>query len=625
MNEQSLFESLEKIKQGIKPNANPVILAPQQSNNLVNRKYINIVWEGSQFVYHSLALVNREICKNIAASEVANLTIIPYEPDTINPDNIPDFKILKENDVRYKEDVSKEIEELPYVWIRHQWPPKAEPPQGAKWILMQPWEFSKLDDRIVPIFEKADEVWTPSNFSRNAFISSGIESDKIQVMPNGINPQLFKPFGNKYPLKTKKKFKFLFVGGTIYRKGIDILIRAYTKTFTNNDEVCLVIKDMLGSTLYKGLTIEDKIKLLQNDPTAPEIEYLNNEMSENEIASLYRACDMFVSTYRGEGFSLPTLEAMASGLPVIVTRGGSTDDFTTEENAWYINSEPILVNTADIKIESNDMCLLEPNFDEVVETLQYVVRHSTINFSQGLIGSYLARKYWTWQKATLKILARLDFLYDIEMAKNAVKVFIDTDDDYLILGEAEWNYIKGKFNTAEQLFILATERGQLDDVHIIHTFNRLAQISMQRDNYIDAYKYVEASIVIDADNPDTLWLKTNIFAAEGKYIEALETINPVVENWNDESKYNSTLGITLEQYILLQGDILFLMEDIEAASQIYEYALKVNNYSAAACYGLGKCFKIAGMPDMAKQMLDFAILYDPSHTSAIEELKDIAF
>ncbi len=625
MNEQSLFESLEKIKQGIKPNDNPVILVPQQSNNLVNGKYINIVWEGSQFVYHSLALVNREICKNIAASEVANLTIIPYEPDTINPDNIPDFKILKENDVRYKEDVSKEIEELPYVWIRHQWPPKAEPPQGAKWILMQPWEFSKLDDRIVPIFEKADEVWTPSNFSRNAFISSGIESDKIQVMPNGINPQLFKPFGNKYPLKTKKKFKFLFVGGTIYRKGIDILIRAYTKTFTNNDEVCLVIKDMLGSTLYKGLTIEDKIKLLQNDPTAPEIEYLNNEMSENEIASLYRACDMFVSTYRGEGFSLPTLEAMASGLPVIVTRGGSTDDFTTEENAWYINSEPILVNTADIKIKSNDMCLLEPNFDEVVETLQYVVRHSTINFSQGLIGSYLARKYWTWQKATLKILARLDFLYDIEMAKNAVKVFIDTDDDYLILGEAEWNYIKGKFNTAEQLFILATERGQLDDVHIIHTFNRLAQISMQRDNYIDAYKYVEASIVIDADNPDTLWLKTNIFAAEGKYIEALETINPVVENWNDESKYNSTLGITLEQYILLQGDILFLMEDIEAASQIYEYALKVNNYSAAACYGLGKCFKIAGMPDMAKQMLDFAILYDPSHTSAIEELKDIVF
>jgi hypothetical protein len=380
---------------------------------------------------------------------------------------------------------------------------------------------------------------------------------------------------------------------------------------------------MLGSTLYQGQTLEDKIKLIQNTPMAPEIEYINNEMSEEEIASLYRACDMFVSTYRGEGFSLPTLEAMASGLPVIVTRGGATDDFTNEENAWYINSKPIVVNATDLNTKNNDMCLLEPDFDEIVNTLQYVCKNSTNNFSKGLIGSYIARKYWTWKKATLKILTRLDFLYNTDMAKNAANIITDTDDDYIILGKAEWNYLKEKIDDAEQLFMLSTERGQLDDKHIIHSFNRLAQISMQKDNYIDAYKYIEASITINADTPDTLWLKTNILAAEGKYIEALETINPVVEKWHDESKYNSTLGITLEEYILLQGDVLFLMEDIEIAAQIYEYALKVNNYSANACYGLGKCFKMVGMLDMAKQMLNFAVEYDANHILAIQELQSI--
>ena len=588
------------------------------------KKHLNIVWEGSQFVYHSLALVNREICKNIAKSEIANLTIIPFENDTFNPDNIPEFKVLKDNDIRYKADVEKEIEDLPYVWIRHQWPPKAEQPQGAKWILMQPWEFSKLDDRFVPIFNNADEIWTPSNFSRNSFINSGIDSNKIQIMPNGINPHLFKPFGDEYPLKTKKKFKFLFVGGTIYRKGIDILIRAYTKIFNSKDDVCLVIKDMLGSTLYQGQTMEDKIKLIQNTPESPEIEYINNEMNEEQIASLYRACDMFVSTYRGEGFSLPTLEAMASGLPVIVTRNGATDDFTTEDNAWYINSKPIAINPTDLHTKNNDMYLLEPDFDEVVNTLEYVVKHSTNNFSQGLIGSYLARKYWTWNRTTLKILARLDYLYGTEMAKNAANIQTDTDDDYVIIGEAEWYYAKENYDKAQQLFILATQRGQLDDKHITHTFNRLAQISMQKDNYVDAYKYVEASAAIDTNNPDTLWLKTTIYAAEGKYIEALETINPVVEKWNDEAKYNSTLGITLEQYILLQGDILFLMEDLEAAAQIYEYALKVNNYSADACYGLGKCFKSLDILDVATEMLNFAIEYNPNHTLAKQELDSIS-
>jgi tetratricopeptide (TPR) repeat protein len=327
---------------------------------------------------------------------------------------------------------------------------------------------------------------------------------------------------------------------------------------------------------------------------------------------------MLVSTYRGEGFSMPTLEAMASGLPVIVTRGGATDDFTTEENSWYVSATPIVVNAPDLQNQNNDVCLLEPNFDEVVYTLQYVFKHSTNNFSQGLIGSYLARKHWTWKKTTLKILARLDYLYGTEMAKKSTKVLSDIDDDYLILGEAELAYVKGKLNKAEQLFILSTEREQLDNIHIIHTFNRLAQISIQNDNFVDAYKYIEASISIDANNIDSLWLRSNILSAEGKYVEALEIINSVVENWNDNFKYLSTLGITLEQHILLQGDILYLMEDIEAAAQIYEYALKLNNYSPDACFGLGKCFKAANMLTEAKKMFNFAILYDPEHTAKNE-------
>jgi tetratricopeptide (TPR) repeat protein len=310
-------------------------------------------------------------------------------------------------------------------------------------------------------------------------------------------------------------------------------------------------------------------------------------------------------------------------LPVIVTRGGATDDFTTEESAWYINSEPIRINMNNGQRSDGDTYLLEPNFDEVVETLQYVAKRSTINFSQGIIGSYIARKYWTWIDATLKLLSRLDYLYKTDMAKDAVKVFTGIDDDYLMLGEGELAYVKGRINEAEQLFILATERNQLDSTYLVHTFNRLAQISIQKDNFISAYKYVEASITINDENPDTSWIKANILAAEGKYIEALETINPVVENWNNILKYQSTLGITLEQHILLQGDILYLMEDISAASQIYEYALKVNNYSADACFGLGKCFKAANMIDAAREMFEFAVQYNPAHTLAIQELDSL--
>jgi len=90
---------------------------------------------------------------------------------------------------------------------------------------------------------------------------------------------------------------------------------------------------MGNQSYYKGQTTEQQIIQIQNNPNAPEIEYITDDLTEQQIANLYRTCDVFVATYRGEGFSLPTLEAMASGLTVIVTKGGSTDDFTTEENA----------------------------------------------------------------------------------------------------------------------------------------------------------------------------------------------------------------------------------------------------------------------------------------------------
>jgi hypothetical protein len=119
---------------------------------------LNIVWEGSQFVYHSLALINREHCSNIIDSGVANLTIVPYETDQFSYEISEKYRKLAQNDIRYKPEVSQETSRLPYIWIRHQWPPKAQPPAGAKWIIMQPWEFTQLTKEIASIFKKLTKL-----------------------------------------------------------------------------------------------------------------------------------------------------------------------------------------------------------------------------------------------------------------------------------------------------------------------------------------------------------------------------------------------------------------------------------------------------------------------------------
>ena len=59
------------------------------------------------------------------------------------------------------------------------------------------------------------------------------------------------------------------------------------------------------------------------------------------MAALYRACDVLVHPYRGEGFAMPVLEAMACGLPAIVTAGGPTDEFLPDDAGWRIDARQV--------------------------------------------------------------------------------------------------------------------------------------------------------------------------------------------------------------------------------------------------------------------------------------------
>src|SRR5262249_30225313 len=114
------------------------------------------------------------------------------------------------------------------------------------------------------------------------------------------------------------RFAFLFTGGTIHRKGIDILLEAYLRAFSASDDVLLVIKDTGTRSAYTGQNQREAILALAGDRTRPRIVYLDADLPAHELAGVYRAADCLVQPYRGEGFCLPALEAMACGLPVVV-------------------------------------------------------------------------------------------------------------------------------------------------------------------------------------------------------------------------------------------------------------------------------------------------------------------
>jgi len=590
----------------------------EQNKNHFNPQ-LNIVWEGSQFVYHSLALINREHCSNIIDSGVANLTIVPYETDQFSYEISEKYRKLAQNDIRYKPEVSQEISRLPYIWIRHQWPPKAQPPAGAKWVIMQPWEFTQLTKEIASIFQNADQIWTPSNYSRQCIIESGIDSKKVQIVPNGIDPDIFTPNGNKYPLNTNKKLKFLYVGGTTYRKGIDILLQSYIKSFTNEDDVCLIIKDMGGESFYKGQTAENMIHNIQSNPNSPEIIYITDYLTEQEMASLYRSCNVFVSPYRGEGFSLPTLEAMACGLPVIVTDGGATEDFVREEFAWKIDAEPKSIgNMLDGKELTGEAFLLEPDLEHLVEIFKTIYKTPSVILQMGLIASGYARKYWNWRRASLKMFSLIDQFYNTTTRFEADKNLPDYNDEYISLGIAEYYFAKEEFDKSKQVYENININKINNDIYKKHISKRIIQTEIFAQNFNKAKYLIENYKNEYGIDYDLQYINLQLAYLTENSTEGFEINTYLLDNWKYE-KYNSTLGFGLDDLLVIGGNLfLSTKENYFDALDVYELALKENPENAEACYGAAMAYYELGFPEQALKMIDWAIKLRPEWDEAIE-------
>jgi glycosyltransferase involved in cell wall biosynthesis len=260
------------------------------------------------------------------------------------------------------------------VEIRHQWPPDLRPPRSGRLALIQPWEFGAIPvDWVAPLQRDVDEVWVPSEFVRAMYLRAGLESDRVHVVPNGVDLDRFTPEGPRLELDVggRDGIRFLFVGGAIGRKGIDVLLAAWQTAFAGRDDVTLVVKDFGSGGVYRNAD-RSALEALAASGSAPRVVHLDRDLPVDELAALYRACDVLVHPYRGEGFAMPVLEAMATGLPVIVTGGGPTDEFCPPEAGWRIRAQrrTIAGGRVDALQTVGDPWMLEPDVQHLVELLR---------------------------------------------------------------------------------------------------------------------------------------------------------------------------------------------------------------------------------------------------------------
>ncbi len=353
-----------------------------------------ITWEGTQFVHHSLALVNRELCTELLRRG-HELSLKPFEPATFSPRTTDRDRALARS-------VNAELSRPADFHIRHRWPPDFRAPAHGRLVVMQHWEYGSLPKAwIEPLNTVVDETWVATHYVRDCFVRSGVDPERVHVVPCGVDVARFRPQAARLELATSKRFRFLFVGGTIVRKGINILLDAYCSAFTAADDVCLVIKDLGSSSIYKGSTAGDRIREYASRPGAPEILHLDSTLSDHEMPGLYTACDALVHPYLGEGFGLPIAEAMACGLPVIVTGHGAALDFCDEACAWFIPAREFQLPEARIgELATVDKpWLAQPDAAALTRILREVHSDPERARERGWVARERIRSGFTWQHA----------------------------------------------------------------------------------------------------------------------------------------------------------------------------------------------------------------------------------
>ncbi len=151
----------------------------------------------------------------------------------------------------------------------------------------------------------ADAVFCPSPMVRNSMLENNVDESKLLSTSYGWSPERF-PSREKEPSNSPRPV-FLFAGTICLRKGIPLLLEAWKRADLNAELL------LCGSIAHE---------IQEHYPSLESIKNVRHVNYTRDIGQLYRKTDVFVFPSLEEGGPMVTYEAMAHGIPPLVTAMG---------------------------------------------------------------------------------------------------------------------------------------------------------------------------------------------------------------------------------------------------------------------------------------------------------------
>jgi len=261
-----------------------------------------------------------------------------------------------------------------------------------------------LPSHFVSAYKNTTKVLPPSSFSRDVYAENGVPFNHMEIVPHGYSDE-FILRDEIYPLKTDRKCKFLTTIGQIHRrKNIKGILEAWGQAFTKDDDVVLVAKLNLKSPKF---AFEENWDILYSDfkrkyPKAAPIEVVGGFV--DNISDLHRAADAYICASFGEGFGIPSLNALISNQILIAPEHGGHRDFSNETNSLLIRGKIV---PAPINFQywqpSPRALMFQPDTAHLAELMRVVQRETNALKTKLLSNTQSIRDQYSWKSVAEQI------------------------------------------------------------------------------------------------------------------------------------------------------------------------------------------------------------------------------
>lgn len=165
---------------------------------------------------------------------------------------------------------------------------------------------------------------------RQDYLAHGFPQEQVLTLMNSVDAHLFHPIStHEEKIEIRKKLSLpqnatilIFTGSLIHRKGVDILTEAFIQVAHDNPDLFLLLVGPNGQKENPSIDpkfIHQLEHLIADKGLSRRVMFWGLEKDRKTLSELYQASNLFVFPSRNEGLGYVILEAMASGLPVVVS------------------------------------------------------------------------------------------------------------------------------------------------------------------------------------------------------------------------------------------------------------------------------------------------------------------